>query len=101
MISIISTTFIFEDLSFHTVASLVITFFYTFLIVPVFGMISSGIQNELSEEVRMSYYERDGFRRMFDALQEGIVVFQTNEIIFMNELSNKVMSHLTNVKDFS
>jgi hypothetical protein len=54
----------------------------------------------LAEEIRMSYYERDGFRRMFDALQEGVIVFQSDEIVFMNDLSNKVMSHLAGVKNF-
>lgn len=98
--SIITTTFIFDDLTYHTTVSLVMSIVYTCLMVPAFCIISAGIQNELSEEIRMSYYERDGFRRMFDALQEGIIVFQSDEILFMNELSNKVFSHLAGVKNF-
>lgn len=98
--SVITTTFIFDDLTYHTTVSLVMSITYTCLIVPSFGYISTGIQQEIQEEVKIGYYERDGFRRMFDALQEGVIVFQSDEIIFMNELSNKVFSHLTSVRNF-
>ena len=95
--SVISTTFIFDDMTYHTTVSLVMSIAYTCMMVPAFGYISAGIQNELIEEVRTSYYERDGFRRIIDALQEGIIVFQNDEIVQMNELSKKVMSHLSGV----
>jgi hypothetical protein len=98
--SVISTTFIFDDLNYHTTVSLVMSISYTCLIVPSFGYISTGILMETAEEIKMGYYERDGFRRMFDALQEGVIVFQSDEIIFMNDLSNKVFSHLAGVRNF-
>jgi hypothetical protein len=41
--SIISTTFIFENLTYHTTVSLVMSIVYTCLMVPSFGYISSGI----------------------------------------------------------
>ena len=66
--SVISTTFIFDDLTYHTTVSLVMSITYTCLMVPSFGYISTGILNETAEEIKMGYYERDGFRRMFDAL---------------------------------
>ena len=38
---------------------------------------------------------------MFDGLQEGIIVVDDmNKIGFMNELSNKVLSELANLKNF-
>jgi hypothetical protein len=98
--SVITTTFIFDDLTYHTTVSLIMSISYVCLIIPSFGYISTGILNETQEEIRMGYYERDGFRRMFDALQEGVIVFQSDEIIFMNELSNKVYSHLAGVRNF-
>ena len=40
------------------------------------------------------------FKRMFDGLQEGVIVMNGESITFMNELSNKVMSHLFGLKNF-
>ena len=38
---------------------------------------------------------------MFNALQEGIIVIEENSTIsFMNELSNKVFSELSNMSNF-
>jgi hypothetical protein len=80
--------------------SLIMSISYICMMVPCFGYITNAIQNELTDEIKMSYYERDGFRKMFDALQEGVIVIQSNEILFMNELSNKVCSHIAGVKNF-
>ena len=40
------------------------------------------------------------YKQMFDGLQEGVIVCRDNQIIFMNELSNKILSYLFNLKDF-
>lgn len=37
---------------------------------------------------------------MFDGLQEGIIVIQDEKINFMNELSNKVVSKVTGVRNY-
>ena len=100
LFSVIYTTFIFEDLTYHTTMSLAIAIIFSIIMIPAFGYIIHGIQSELSEEIRESYYQRDGFRRMFDALQEGILVFQEGKIVFMNDLSNKVLSYLADVDNF-
>lgn len=56
---------------------------------------------ETLTEAKLSYQQRDSYRRMFNALQEGIVVIDDNSTIsFMNDLSNKVISELSNVKNF-
>lgn len=37
---------------------------------------------------------------MFNALQEGIIVVQDNKLNFMNDLSNKVLSELSDLDNF-
>ena len=51
-------------------------------------------------EVRLSYGVKDQFKRMFDSLQEGIVVVNDGQIEFMNDLSNKFMTFLSGMYDY-
>ena len=52
-------------------------------------------------EAKLSFMERDDYRKMFNALQEGIVVIEDQTTItFMNDLSNKVFSKLANMTNF-
>lgn len=37
---------------------------------------------------------------MFNGLQEGIIVLEENSIDFMNDISNKILSHLTGLRNF-
>jgi hypothetical protein len=37
---------------------------------------------------------------MFDGLQEGIIVVQDEQVTFMNEISNKILSEITNLDNF-
>lgn len=37
---------------------------------------------------------------MFDGLQEGVIVVDKNSIGFMNELSNKLLSELSGLRNF-
>ena len=37
---------------------------------------------------------------MFNGLQEGIIVCSANKITFMNELSNMILSEITNLHNF-
>jgi hypothetical protein len=37
---------------------------------------------------------------MFDGLQEGIIVIDNNKLSFMNDLSNKLLSELADMKNF-
>jgi hypothetical protein len=37
---------------------------------------------------------------MFDGLQEGIIVIEEDHIGFMNDLSNKLLSELADLKNF-
>jgi hypothetical protein len=68
--------------------------------IPSFGYISSQIQNETIMEAKLSYQQRDGYRRMFDGLQEGVIVVESVNIRFMNDLSNKLLTELSGMKNF-
>ena len=46
----------------------------------------------------MSFLQRDQYRKMFNGLQEGIIVIDDGVIDFCNELANKVLSKLAGVK---
>lgn len=99
--TIIQTNFIFGDITMHTTVSLIISIGYTCIMVPFFGYISQKIQDETMTEAKLSYQQRDGYRRMFDGLQEGIIVIdENNSIGFMNELSNRVLTELSGLKNF-
>jgi hypothetical protein len=37
---------------------------------------------------------------MFDGLQEGIIVIEDNNLGFMNDLSNKLLSELADLRNF-
>lgn len=51
-------------------------------------------------EARLSYIERDSYRQLFEALQEGIIVVQDDQITFMNQLANRVLTSMTPFKNF-
>jgi hypothetical protein len=99
--TIIQTNFIFGDLTYHTTVSLILSITYTTIMIPSFGWISQKIQDETIFEAKLSYQQRDGYRRMFDGLQEGIIVIDNNnDVGFMNELSNRVMSEMSGLTNF-
>ena len=59
------------------------------------------IDDEMMNEIRLNFRQKDEFEAMFDGLQEGIIVVdQFFKIDFMNALSNKIMSTLIGVTDF-
>ena len=66
--TIIQTNFIFGDITYHTTISLMISIGYTCIMIPAFGWISQKINDETIFEAKLSYQQRDGYRRMFDGL---------------------------------
>jgi hypothetical protein len=52
---IIYTNFIFGDMTNHTKFTLAIAIFYAIVMVPIYGYISAGIQNEIVQEQRLSF----------------------------------------------
>jgi len=98
--SIIQTTFIWEDMEYHTAATLALSIIYVILLVPLFVWITQNIRDEHTKESKIAYTEKVVYKKMFDGLQEGVVVLQGEELSFMNDLSNRVLSELTGLKNF-
>jgi len=98
--SIIQTTIIWTEMEYHTIVTLVLSFIYTIIIVPVFVWISGNVREEHLNEAKLVYFEKAQFKRMFDGLQEGVVVMQGGAISFMNELSNRVLTEIAGLGNF-
>ena len=50
----------------------------------------------MNREILFSFTQKNQFKKMFDSLQEGIVVLNDNgTMYFMNDFSNKFMSFLS------
>jgi len=98
--SILWTAFDFTDMSYHSIIALVIAILFTMILIPAFGLITNSIMQESIEEQKLSYYKQEQFKKMFDSLQDGIIVFQGNNITFMNDLSNRITSEITGLKSF-
>lgn len=99
--SILYTSFIWHDMTYHTVVSLVIGIIYGLVTVIAFKYISKGIEEENLNEAKLFFSQKDQFRRMFNGLQEGIILLNDSKINFMNELSNRVFSELSGLKNFA
>lgn len=93
--SILYTNFIWYDMTYHTVVSLIIGIIYGIITVIAFKFISKGIEDENLNEAKLAFSQKDMFRRMFNGLQEGIILLSDSKINFMNELSNRVFSELS------
>ena len=100
MASIITTSFHFDELSLQASTVIFISVLYVCIFVPGFMLITNTINEEILAEAKLSYMNRDNFKRMFDALQEGIIVIQGDTISMMNDLSNKVLSEMTGLANF-
>jgi len=87
-------------MEYHTIITIILSIIYTIAIVPAFVWISSNIREEHLSEARLVYTEKVQFKRMFDGLQEGVVVMQGGGITFMNELSNRVLSEVAHLGNF-
>lgn len=84
LFSIIFTNFKFETMDTFTMKQLIIALVFAIIMVPKFNQINNAIVNESITEAKLSYEERDCYKRMFDGLQEGIIVSNENNVTFMN-----------------
>ena len=66
--SILSSNFQYDEFSTQATATVSISVIFICVMVPSFMLITSAIGDEIIEEARASYMDRDNFRRMFDAL---------------------------------
>jgi len=87
-------------MEYHTIITLILSFIYTIVIVPVFVWISGNVRDEHLNEAKLVYLEKAQFKRMFDGLQEGVVVVQGGAISFMNELSNRILTEICGLGNF-
>ena len=71
-----------------------------FSLVLIFGYIQTNISNELLKEAKKNLAQRDRYIKMFDALQEGIIVVQGANLIFLNDICNKMLSYITTTTNF-
>ena len=60
----------------HMIAIFSLTTVFTAVLFPLFGIISGQIFEDVLNEQKNSQYERESFDRMFDGLQQGIIVIQ-------------------------
>ena len=72
--SIIQTTFIWDEMEYHTIATLFISILYTIILVPAFVQVAHNIRDEHTKEAKLAYTEKIVYKKMFDGLQEGVVV---------------------------
>ena len=72
--SIIQTTFIWDEMEYHTAVTLVISILYAIILVPLFVWIAQNIRDEHTKEAKLAYTEKIVYKKMFDGLQEGVVV---------------------------
>jgi len=72
--SIIQTTFIWDKMEYHTIITLVLSIIYIIVLVPMFIWICQNINDEHTKEAKLAYTEKIVYKKMFDGLQEGVVV---------------------------
>lgn len=78
-LQIVVIFFTFFDLSLmtsHMIALISVTVIFIMVLIPLFGLISGQIFEDVLNEQKNSQYERESFDRMFDGLQQGIIVIQ-------------------------
>ena len=77
-------------------ATIIIAVGYLLILVPFFGGVLVSLNNEINKEIIYSFSQKNQFKRMFDSLQEGIVVLTESDgkIDFMNDFANKFTSFL-------
>ena len=54
--------------------TLIIAVIFMVVLVPMFSNILLNLQNEIEKETEFCFNVKNQFKRMFDSLQEGIVV---------------------------
>ena len=81
--------------NYQSIATILIAVLYLIILVPFFFILLSALQDEVNKQILYSHTMKNQFKRMFDSLQEGIIVLNDGEIEFMNDLSNKFMNFLS------
>ena len=78
------TDFDFDEMDAHAIGSLVLGLTFWCILGLFLGYLSKAIMNEILNEAQNVYIERDSYKKLFDALQECILVVQKDKVTFMN-----------------
>lgn len=57
-----------EDMNYHTIQSLILSLVFACFVAPSLGYFSKAIIEEIMNEARLNYAERDSYKQLFDAL---------------------------------
>ena len=99
--SLILQNFSFQNMDKSTTISFYIAVCFILISVPSFASILMTILNDIESETCDLKKGKVVYRNMFNGLQEGLIVIQNKNITFMNELSNKILSSIAQVKNFA
>jgi len=94
------TNFKFNDMTFHSWVAVIIAAIYTMILIPAFGTLSDSILQETIDEQKLGIQKQDFYRKMFDSIPEGVVMIQADKVMFMNDLSNRLLSTMCDLKNF-
>ena len=97
---IIKTYFKFDEMDSHMNKVFALDISFITVLVVFFGKTGEVVFQDVVQEQTKSMKEREIFDRMLDGLQQGVVVIQDDKIDFMNDLSNKVISQVTDEENF-
>ena len=97
---LIFTNFDFTHVVYLSVATILLSLIFACLLVPFFQIVSDSIITEAFEEQKWAFKKENQYKKMFDSLQEGIIVMQNQKIHFMNDLSTKILKHVSGALNF-
>lgn len=73
---ILYTTFDFEEMAFITKSTFGLSIVMMLLIIPIFTIVTNNINREVDNQLKISYIKEKQYKKMFDCLQEGVIVIQ-------------------------
>ena len=97
---LIATNYDFSAVSYLSIASLMVSVGAIVMIIPMFQHVHESIIDEYLNEQKYAFNRENQFKKMFDSLQEGIIVMQKRKVYYMNDLSIKLLNHVSGLKDF-
>ena len=67
-VTILYTSFLFDDMTYEGIASIIIAALYLMVLIPSFLYITNYINNEHQAEAALLFIEKRNYKQMFDAL---------------------------------
>ena len=87
-------------MSYTTIAGLGVSLIFTLFFIPAFNEVSNTILEEVMIEQELSMRKDNHYKKMFNSLQEGIIVISKEKLVLMNELSQKLINNVSGLKNF-